>query len=108
MRGWLWGVGRVQLRHHPPHGIPELPGQGALQTQVQLSRFVTRFLWASQEGLMVRACRRPKEMRVRSLAWEDPLEEGMATYSRLFAWRMPWIEEPGGLQSLGLQRVRHD
>ena len=49
-----------------------------------------------------------EEMKVRSLGWEDPLEEGMATHSHLLAWRMPWTEEAGGLQSLGLQRVRRD
>ena len=47
-------------------------------------------------------------MRVRSLDQEDPLEEGMATHSSLLAWRISWTEEPGGLQSLGSQRVRHD
>ena len=49
-----------------------------------------------------------KEIRGQSLGWEDPLEEGMATHSRVLAWRIPWTEEPGGLQSIGLQRVRHD
>ena len=39
---------------------------------------------------------------------EDPLEKGMATHSSILAWRIPWTEEPGGLQSMGLQRVRHD
>ena len=47
-------------------------------------------------------------MRVRSLRHEDPLQEGMATYSSILAWRIPWTEEPGGLQSMGLQRVGHD
>ena len=47
-------------------------------------------------------------MRVPSLGHEDPLEEGMATHSRILAWRMPWTEEPGGLHSMGLQRVGHD
>ena len=47
-------------------------------------------------------------MRVQSLAQEDPLEEGMATHSSILAWRIPWREEPGGLQSMGLQRVRHN
>ena len=47
-------------------------------------------------------------MQVRSLGEEDPLEEGMATHSSILAWRIPWTEEPGGLQSIGLQRVRHD
>ena len=47
-------------------------------------------------------------MLVRSPRWEDPLEEGLATHSSILAWRMPWREEPGGLQSIGLQRVGHN
>ena len=42
-----------------------------------------------------------------SLGWEDPLQQEMATHSSIFAWKIPWTEEPGGLQSTGLQRVRH-
>ena len=49
-----------------------------------------------------------QETLVRSLGWEDPLERGMAIHSSVFAWRIPWTEEPGGLQSIGSQRVRHD
>ena len=45
-------------------------------------------------------------MRVRSLGWEDPLEEGMATHSSILAWRIPWTEEPAEVQSVGFQRVR--
>ena len=45
---------------------------------------------------------------VQSLDWEDPLEEGMATHSSILAWEIPWTEEPGGLQFMGLQRVRQD
>ena len=48
------------------------------------------------------------ETWVWSLGWEDPLEEEMATHSRIFAWRIPWTEKPGRLQSTGLQRVRSD
>ena len=48
------------------------------------------------------------ETQVRSLGWEDPLEKGMATHSIILAWGIPWTEEPGGLQSMGLQRVRHN
>ena len=48
------------------------------------------------------------ETRVPYLGWEDPLEEGMATHSSILARRIPWTEEPGGLQSMGLQRVGHD
>ena len=47
------------------------------------------------------------ETRVRSLGCEDPLEKGMATHNSILAWRIPWTEEPGELQSLGLQRARH-
>ena len=47
-------------------------------------------------------------MWVPSLGQEDPLQKGMATHSSILAWRIPWTEEPGGLQSTGLQRVRHE
>jgi len=49
-----------------------------------------------------------QETRVRSLSWEDPLEKGMATHSSTLAWRIPWTEEPGGLQSMGSQRVGYN
>ena len=49
-----------------------------------------------------------QETWVWSLAWEDPLEKGMATHSGIVAWRIPWTEEPGGLQSMGSQKVRQD
>ena len=49
-----------------------------------------------------------QETQVQPLGQEDPLEEGMATYSSILAWRIPWTEEPGGLQSMGLQRAGHD
>ena len=49
-----------------------------------------------------------QETWVRSLGQEDPLEKEMATHSGVFAWKIPWAEEPGGLQSMGPQRVGHD
>ena len=49
-----------------------------------------------------------QEIWVRSLGWEDPLEKEMATHSSILAWKISWTEEPGGLQSMGSQRVRHD
>ena len=49
-----------------------------------------------------------QETRVQSLAWEDLKEKGMATHSNILAWRISWTEEPSNLQSMGLQRVRHD
>ena len=49
-----------------------------------------------------------QETQVQSLGWEDPLEKGMAIHSNILAWRIPWTEEPGRLQPIGLQRVRHN
>ena len=49
-----------------------------------------------------------QEMQVQSLGWEDPLEEEMTTHSSILAWRIPWTEEPSGLQSMESQRVRGD
>ena len=49
-----------------------------------------------------------KVTRVRSLGWEDPLEEEMVTHSSILSWNIPWTEEPGRLQSMGLQRVGHN
>ena len=49
-----------------------------------------------------------QETQVQSLGWEDALEKGMATHSSILAWRIPWTEEPGKLQSMGLQRAGHD
>ena len=49
-----------------------------------------------------------QETWIQSLGWEDPLEQGMATHPSILAWKIPWIEEPGGLHSMGSQRVGHD
>ena len=49
-----------------------------------------------------------RETQVRSLGWEDMLEKGMATHSSTLAWKIPWMEEPGKLQSMGSERVGHD
>ena len=49
-----------------------------------------------------------QEMLVQSLHWDDPLEKEMATHSSIRAWEIPWTEEPGGLQSMGSQRVGHN
>ena len=54
------------------------------------------------------AMQKPQEMQVQFLGWEDPLEEGMVSHSSVLAQRIPWTEEPCGLQSMGSQRVRHD
>ena len=49
-----------------------------------------------------------QETQVRSLGWEDTLEKGMAIHSSILAWKIPWTEEPVGVQSMGSQRVRHN
>ena len=48
------------------------------------------------------------ETWVQSMAWENPLEKEMATHSSILAWKIPWMEEPGKLHFMGLQRVKHD
>ena len=57
---------------------------------------------------MVKGLPTMRETQVRYLGQEDPLEEGMGTYSSILAWRIQWTEEPGGLQSIRPQRVRHN
>ena len=68
-------------------------------------------LWGFPGGSVVEnppAMQEMQEMLVQSLSWEDPMEEGMATHANILAWRIPWIEEPDRIQSIGSQRVRHD
>ena len=65
----------------------------------------------SQVLLVVKIClpmQGIQEMQVRSLGQEDPLEDGIATHSSIFAWKIPWTEESDKLQSMGPQRVGHD
>ena len=57
---------------------------------------------------MVKNALAMQETQVQSLGQEDPLEKGITTHSRILAWRIPWTEEPNGLQSMGSQRARHD
>jgi len=57
---------------------------------------------------MVKRLSTMQETQVPSLGWEDPLEKKMAIHSSTVAWKIPWTEEPGRLQSMGLQRVGHD
>ena len=64
--------------------------------------------WASLVAHKVKNLPAVRETWVRSLGWEDPLEEGMATHSSVLAWRVPWTELPGGLQAMRSHRVGHD
>ena len=64
--------------------------------------------WASFVAELVKDLPAMQETWVQSLGWEDPLEKGKATHSSILAWRITWTEEPGRLQSMGLQRVGHN
>ena len=66
------------------------------------------YLAASLVAQTVKHLPAMQETRVQSLGWEDPLEKEMATHSSILAWKIRWMEEPGRLQSIGLQRVGHD
>ena len=61
--------------------------------------------WASLVAQTVKNLPAMQETQVQSLNWEDPLEKGIATHSSILAWRIPWTEEPGGLQSMGSQKL---
>ena len=68
------------------------------------SRYPLQFSWVSLVAQMVKNPPAVWEACVRSLGWEDPLEKGKATYSSVLAWRIPWTEEPHGLQSMGVTK----
>ena len=70
-----------------------------MRTSIQKASLVTQ---------MVKNLPTVQETQVRSLGWEDPLEKEMTTHSIILAWKIPWREEPGGLQSMGSQRARQD
>ena len=76
-------------------GLGRSPGEGI--------GYPLQYLWTSLVAQMVKNLPAMKETWIQSLGWEDPLEEGMATLSSILAWRIPMEEEPGGLQSMGLQ-----
>ena len=76
-----------------------------------MNKFLMRQTLKTRASLVAQLVKNPSAMQetgVRSLGWEDPLEKGMATHSSILAWRIPWLEEPGGLQFMGSQRVGHD
>ena len=66
------------------------------------------YTWASLVAQVVKNLPARQETWVQSLGWEDHRKEGLATHASILAWRIPWTEELGGLQSMGLQRVGHD
>ena len=80
---------------------------GILQDRPYTKPYINSYSLASLVAQMVKNLPAVQETWVRSLGREDPLEKVMATHSSILAWRIPWAEEPGRLQSTGLQRVRH-
>ena len=83
---------------------------GATSMAAVIEAFILGELLKKQD-LMAQTVKRLSTMRktwVQSLDWEDPLEKKMASHSRTIAWKIPWMEEPGRLQSMGSLRVRHD
>ena len=77
--------------------------QASLKRRIQKPSYTNTLM-----AQMVKNLRTMQETKVQSLGWEEPLEKGMATKSSILAWRIQWTEEPGGLQSVGSQRVRHN
>ena len=73
-----------------------------------LTNSIFKLRWVSLVAQTVRNLPAMSKTQVQSLDGKDPLEKGMATHSSILAWRIPWTEEPGGLQPIGLQRVGHD
>ena len=122
-RGWNWPM-KVTYFEMPMSrwGLKRVPGSRgksakAGRQQVKESVTVARILFicthvcAVRASLVVQRSKRLPAMRetwARSLGGEDPLEKEMAAHSSILAWRIPWMEEPGRLQSTGSQRVRHD
>ena len=86
--------------------ISGYPGLGVEQGLAK-NGGITRMM-ASLVAQSVKNLPAVQEIRVRSVGREDPLEKEMATHSSILSWRIPWTEEPGGLQSMGSQRVGHD
>ena len=94
--------GQRSLAGYSPWGRKELD-----MTEVTLQQ-QQQYIRASLVAQMVKNLPAMQEIQDQSQGQEDPLEKGMATHSSVLAWRFPWTEEPGRLQSMGLRRVRHD
>ena len=104
---WFWfQISRLQtVRQYVPVVLSH-PVAGILLQQPRNCHALLH--WTSLVAQMVKRLPIVRETWVQSLGWEDLLEKEMATHSSTLAWKTPWTEGPGRLQSLGLQRVRHD
>ena len=83
-------------------------GSQGVMAQTLVTCLSFTWWWASLVAQRLKCLPSMQETWVWSLGWEDPLEKEMATHSSILAWRIPWMEELGGLQSMGSQRVRHN
>ena len=83
-----------------------VPGSG--RSPEEGTGYPLQYSWASLVAQTVNNPPAMCETWVQSLGWEDPLEEDMATHFSILAWRIPWTDKPGRLQSIGLKKVRHD
>ena len=106
---FVWGfpcgsAGKESTCHAGDPG--SIPGSG--RSPGEGIGYPLQYSWALLVAQMVKNLPAMRETWVRSLGWEDPLEEGMATHSSILAWRIQWTEEPGRLQSTGSHRVRHN
>ena len=89
------------MEYSHTHSLPIANGRYSVQK-------FKRLLRTSLVAQSVKRLPTMQETRIQSLGQEDPLEKEMATHSSTLAWKIPWTEDPGRLQSMGLQRVRHD
>ena len=108
VRGVGVGLGRVEVGGPVPQRGVSLGTEGLNPQSFNLSPATSGFAGGSNGKESACQYRRQGDWGVRSLGREDSLEEEMATHSSILAWRIPWTEEPGGLESMGSQRVRHD
>ena len=105
---WQMTKGHITIWMWPPYLVPEVGGkcernyvQNVQKSEASLWKNPSSHHKSIRRSLIVSSA-------VRSLGWEDPLEEEMAMHSSIPAWEIPWTEEPGGLQSVGSPRVGHD
>ena len=118
----LTSLSSLALQHPAPHQVPHcnpplscLPppvplkqGEAELGCTVRITLNYKDLVWASLVAQMVKNLPAMLETWVRSLDQKDALEKGMVNHFSILAWKIPWTEEPGGLQSRGSQRVGHD
>ena len=79
-----------------------------VRIHIYVHTYIHTYIWASVVAQTVKNLPAMCETRVQSLGWDDPLEKEVATHSGILAWRLPWTEEPGKVQSTELQTVKHD